>query len=123
MFRSVVDAAGTAVPFSVNAQMAAVPFVVQFIVEPLSVPVALPLTGTPAHVAVYAMVAVVAPVGVIVQFIEVQAPVVAVERQLPAKALIAVGVGVGFEGVDVWSHAASVRSTPSSPRDLTFTIP
>jgi hypothetical protein len=51
-FRSVVDAAGTAVPFSVKAQTAAVPLDVQFIVVPFSVPFALPLTGTPAHVAV-----------------------------------------------------------------------
>lgn len=109
-------------PFSVNGQIAAVPFVVQFMVVPLSVPFAVPLTGTPAHVAVYAIAAVAAPVGVIVQFIEVQAPVVAVERQLPVKALIAVGAGVGLDG-DMWSHAARVRSRPSRPRNLRFTIP
>jgi hypothetical protein len=45
------------------------------------------------------MVAVVALVGVIVQFIDEHAPVVAVDRQLPVKAVI--GVGVGFEGDDV----------------------
>ena len=88
-------------PFSVNAHTAAVPAVVQFIVAPFSVPFAVPLTGTPAQVAVYAIVAVVAPVGVMVQFIDVHAPVAAVDRQLPLNALIAVGAGVGFEGDDV----------------------
>ena len=122
MFRSVVDAAGTAVPFSVKVQTAAVPFVVQFIVVPLSVPFALPLTGTPAHVAVYAIVAVVAPVGVMVQFIAVHAPVAAVDRQLPLNELIALGAAVGVEGDDVRSHAAKASSTPSRPRNLTFTI-
>ena len=67
------------------------------------------------------MVAVVALVGVIVQFMDEHAPVVAVDRQAPVKAVI--GVGVGVEGDDVWSHAASVRITPSRPRNFRFTIP
>ena len=43
---------GVAVPLSANAQpFDAVPVVVQSIVAPFKVPVAVPATGTPAHVA------------------------------------------------------------------------
>jgi hypothetical protein len=50
--RSVV-LSGTAVPLSAYGHaFAAVPVVVQLSVAPLSVPLAVPLTGTPAHVAV-----------------------------------------------------------------------
>jgi len=99
--RSDEEAPGSAVPFIANGHTAAVPLVVQFIVVPLSVPFAVPDTGTPAHVAVYAIMAVVAPVGVTVQFMALQAPAVAVERQLPLNALSAVGVGDGVDGVGV----------------------
>jgi len=99
--RSDEEAPGSAVPFIENGHTAAVPFVVQFIVVPLSVPFAVPDTGTPAHVAVYTIVAVVAPVGVTVQFMALQAPAVAVERQVPLNALSAVGVGDGVDGVGV----------------------
>jgi hypothetical protein len=104
----------TAVPLSANGHAAAeaVPVVVQFIVAPFIVPLAVPVTGTPAHVAVYAIVAVVAPVGVINQFIAVQAPapvVAVVDRHEPVNALIAVVVVVGAD--EERSHAASMATS------------
>ena len=48
---TVKDASGVAVPLRAYAQpFDAVPVVVQFSVAPLNVPLAVPTTGTPAHV-------------------------------------------------------------------------
>jgi|tagenome__1003787_1003787.scaffolds.fasta_scaffold20896770_3 hypothetical protein len=91
---------GAAVPFNPYAQpLPAVPVVLQARVVPLSVALAVPLTGAPEQVAEYATVAVDAPVGVMVQVIAEHAPVdvVVVDRHVPVKALIA-GVVVGVVG-------------------------
>jgi hypothetical protein len=53
-----------AVPPSENAHGPALPVVRQFSVLPANVPSPDPDTATPTHVAVYAIAAVVAPVGV-----------------------------------------------------------
>jgi hypothetical protein len=99
----------TAVPFRPNEQLlAAVPDVVHERVFPFRVPLPVPFTATPLQVAVYAIVAVVAPLGVIVQFMDVQDPLVDVDRHDPLNMLI-VGAGVtGVSGVDDRSHAAHI---------------
>jgi hypothetical protein len=70
--------------------------------------------------------AVVSLVGVIVHAVEVHAPDAAVDRQVPANALIAAGVGVCGVGdvtllvVGVLLHAADVRKSAS--RTMAFGV-
>jgi UDP-2,4-diacetamido-2,4,6-trideoxy-beta-L-altropyranose hydrolase len=117
-----VPLSGTAVPLRPNAQLfAAVPLVVQFSVPPSSVPLPLPVTATPLHVALYAIVAVVAPVGVTVQFIAEQVPIVVVvvfDRHDPENALIA-GVGVvGVSDVDRPQAAAIIDIVRTAEKSM-----
>lgn len=105
-------------PFRPNEQLfAAVPEVVQARVFPLRVPLPVPFTATPLHVAVYAIVAVVAVLGVMVQFIDVHDPLVDVERHAPLNTLI-VGVGLtGVSGVEDLLHAANAVTIVAARKD------
>ena len=82
----------------------------QFMVEPATVPFAVPVTGMPAQVAVLTIVAVVGVAAATDQLIAVHAPLPDGERQTPVKGAIGSGVGVGLDGV-FSLHAQSDKST------------